>query len=110
MKLLCPDCGSDQVVKFGEKSELDGKSSYRCEACQLEMGPMRSRFKLWALTLVSLALAFGMLGVVLFREQRSLVSGLICGTFAAFAAAGFKEMRKPQPLRVEDELDDEQPQ
>jgi hypothetical protein len=49
-------------------------------------------------------------GIVLFREQRSLVSGLICGTFAAFAAAGFKEMRKPQPLTVEDELDDEQPQ
>ena len=96
MKLICPDCGSDRVAKYGEKSVIDGKRFYRCDAYQLEMGPLRSRFKLWALTLTASALAVAIPVANIYLERPAIYTA--APLLAAFAMAGFREIRKPQPL------------
>jgi hypothetical protein len=110
MKLYCPRCGSDRVVKFGEKSRLDGKMPHQCEACPLEMGPLRSRFMLWALTLIACGLAVGSVAIfvaaLLFAEGKPSL-GLLLGPagFGGFAAVGFIELRRPRPLAGPTEVD-----
>ena len=78
---------------------FDGKRSYRCDACQLEMGPVRSRFKLWALTLSARALAAAIPLANIYLERPAIYTA--APLFAAFAMAGFREIRKPQPLKID---------
>jgi hypothetical protein len=104
VKLYCPQCGSDQVVEAGEKSQIDGKMPHKCESCHLEMGPLRSQFMLWTLTVIAclMAVASGG-GAVLFAvrlNDAKSASMFLLGvlTFGGFAAAGVNEMRKTRPL------------
>lgn len=103
-RLFCPRCGSDRVVEFGAKSQLDGKMPHKCEACNLEMGPLRSRLVLWLLTAISLVIAVGTLAFFAYDRlagegKASLGLLLAPGVFGAFAVAGFREMQKPVPRR-----------
>jgi hypothetical protein len=103
-KFFCPRCGSDAVVEYGSPSPLDGKMSHRCTACDLEMGPLRSRFVLWLLTAFSLLLAVGPLALFaydrLFKEGKASTGLLLAPAVGgAFLAACWRELSKPVPRR-----------
>jgi hypothetical protein len=108
-KLFCSGCGSDRIIEFGEKSQIDGKLSHKCEACNLVMGPLRSRFVLWLVTLLALLLAIGCVGGFLLAVGMFVMTGvfpdggksvLVLTPFIGFTYLGFHELRQPVPRRV----------
>jgi hypothetical protein len=103
-KLFCPRCSADTVAESGSPSPLDGKMSYKCSSCNLEMGPFRSRFVLWLLTAVALLLAIGSLALFtydrLWDEGKASLGLLLAPPVGgAFFAAGLRELSKPVPRR-----------
>ncbi len=57
----CPNCGSDDLEPYGERSILDGKRGRRCRACGERLAPRRNR----VLLSCEFGLAFIMTGVFL---------------------------------------------
>jgi hypothetical protein len=104
MTLRCVGCGSDRLIEYGAPSKLDGKKSYKCESCNLEHGPLRSRAVLWSLFVLSSAVFLGCSAYWIYDrflgEHKSTFQPVyISIIFAAFVAAAIVELRKPVPLR-----------
>jgi predicted RNA-binding Zn-ribbon protein involved in translation (DUF1610 family) len=101
--LFCPNCGSDQLAEAG-KSRIDGKMSYVCEACHLELAPVRNRLVLRLLSTVSAVIAVILFAIIahdrwLGEKKMSPRLFLLPGIFSAIATVGFHDLRKPMPRR-----------
>ncbi len=104
MTLRCVGCGSDKLIEHGAPSKLDGKKSFKCESCNLEHGPLRSRAVLWFLFVISSLVCFGcsaywLYDHILGERKSTFAPAYISVVFAAFVGAAIVELRKPVPLR-----------
>jgi hypothetical protein len=122
MTLLCPRCSSSDLVPTG-RSVLDGKRTYRCNTCQLDMAPMRSRIALWLVLIFGLVMTLAGVVFVLVlaylvlqpvepdhaQEPRTIRVPILLATWPVAAGLAvficIRELRRPTPVRsLEDEI------
>jgi hypothetical protein len=102
----CPLCYSTDLTPSG-KSILDGKLKFRCNACNIQLAPLRSRAFLIGVLGLGFFVILTCIAVLVFlsagkvrvgpRSYLSLVVGIIASAIAIVASV--RELRRPMPVR-----------